>query len=86
MEKRTDGVISGKVTDPQGKAMAGVRVSVLGHEPEGSLTDPEGHFKLKTYATPGEEVRVTAESGNLGWTGYLPTGESVEIRLKKRSK
>ncbi|CAM2064230.1 Carboxypeptidase regulatory-like domain-containing protein [Sulfidibacter corallicola] len=86
LKKRTDGIISGRVTDQRGHPLSGVFVSVLGHEPDGIRTDDQGHFKLKTHAAPGEEVRVTAESDNLSWSGYIPAGGSVEIRLNERNE
>ena len=84
LTQRTDATISGKVTDPDGNPVSEAVVSVLGHEPEGVQTGEKGHFKLKTHAAPGEEVRITAEKGTLSWRGYLPAGESVEIRLIER--
>lgn len=86
LQKRTDGIITGRVTDPQGNPLSGVTVSVLGHEPDGVKSDETGHYRLKAFAAPGEEVRVTAELGTLSWSDYLPAGESVEIRLKERGR
>ena len=86
LKKRTDGVLTGRVTDPQGNPLSGVAVTVLGHEPEGFTTVVDGHFKVKAFAAPGEEVRVSAEAGDLSWNGYLPAGETEEIRLKKRNQ
>ena len=71
LTQRTDATISGKVTDHSGTPVSNAVVSVLGHEPEGTQTDEKGHFKVMAHAAPGEEVRITAEKGDLSWRGFF---------------
>ncbi len=50
--------VRGIVVDPSNRAVAGVRVSVVGYPGEAVVTAEDGHFELPAHAAYSEDVRL----------------------------
>lgn len=73
--------VGGLVVDGAGHALAGVRVSVLGHE--GVVTEDDGLFDLNAHAPRGERVRLHVESANAVKDQYCIAGsDDCQISLE----
>lgn len=70
LEKDTSAAIRGMVVDPSGRAVSGVRVSVVGYGSEAATTDEDGSFELAAHASPGQQVQLHAEK-----EGFEPTNQ-----------
>ncbi|HVF59065.1 MAG TPA: carboxypeptidase-like regulatory domain-containing protein [Thermoanaerobaculia bacterium] len=67
--------VRGLVVDGAGKALAEVRVSVVGHEGEAVTTGPGGQFVLPAHAADGQQVQLHAEKeGYEAVTQFHPAG------------
>lgn len=67
--------VQGIVLDGAGKALEGVRVSVIGHEGEAVSTGPGGQFVLPAHAADGQQVQLHAEKdGYEAVTQFHPAG------------
>jgi hypothetical protein len=68
--------VRGMVLDESGKALEGVRVSVVGHDGEAAVTGPGGQFVLPAHAADGQQVQLHAEKeGHEAVTQFHPAGD-----------
>jgi hypothetical protein len=71
----TSAKVRGVVLDDAGKALEGVRVSVVGHEEEAVTTGPGGQFVLPAHAADGQQVQLHAEKdGYEAVSQFQPAG------------
>lgn len=68
--------IRGIVVDGAGRAIAGVRVSVVGYGNEAVLTQAGGNFVLPAHAAPDQQVQLNAEKAGYAATlQWHPAGD-----------
>ncbi len=67
LARDTSANVRGVVVDASGRAVAGARVSVEGHEADAVVTRAGGNFVLPAHAAPGQQVWLRAERD-----GYAP--------------
>jgi hypothetical protein len=79
-------VVRGIVVDEANNAIGEVRVSVVGHESEAVITQPNGGFVLPAHAAVGQQILLHAEKpGYKAVNQYHPAGEEpVTIILERR--
>jgi hypothetical protein len=69
--------IRGVVVDESGRGVAGVRVTVVGHDQEAVRTSEGGGFDLPAHAADGQQVYLHAEKeGYLGVSLFHPAGNA----------
>jgi hypothetical protein len=79
--------VRGSVIDAEGRALAGVRVSVAGHEAEGVVTGPDGGFVLAAGAATGQQVQLSAEkTGFEPRRQYHPAGDAPAVLRLERTE
>ncbi|MBM3725948.1 MAG: hypothetical protein FJW40_11055 [Acidobacteria bacterium] len=72
---RTGVNVRGMVMDSNGKAVAGARVSVVGHGSEAVTTGAAGDFVLPAHAADGQQVQLHVEWRGKAVTQYHPAGD-----------
>jgi len=78
--------VRGAVVDAEGRALAGVRVSVAGREAEGVITGTDGGFVLAAGASTGQQVQLSAEkTGFEPLRQYHPAGDEPAVLRLQRS-
>jgi RNA polymerase sigma factor (sigma-70 family) len=91
--KAEDLTVAGRVLGPDGKALAGAKVAVIGWRPRWGgappralaqgVTDAAGKFSLKVRRPPGFEAVTVASAPGCGLGWHWPDGKTeAEIRLR----
>lgn len=76
LEKEKSVTVGGVVVDKSGRALSGVRVTVVGHEDTGVITSGSGNFVLTAYAADGQQVLLHAEKeGYRARNQWHPAGD-----------
>jgi hypothetical protein len=86
LTKDSSAMVQGRVVDDSGRAIAGARVSVVGHETETITTKLNGKFALPAHTAWDETIRLHIEKEGYGSVDqYHPAGEeSATIVLTRR--
>lgn len=84
--RAADGIVSGKLTDPQGKSVAGARLRLMSARDSNlveSVSDPDGRFVFSSLAEGTYQLNaLAAEFAEAKKTFHLANGEALIVDLQ----